>query len=216
MKPATAKKPPVKKHKTSKQWMREHVNDPFVQLAQKEGYRSRAAYKLLEIDARDRLLKPGTVVVDLGATPGGWSQVAAARVGRGGKVIALDLLPLEPLAGVDFIQGDFREDAALKRLEDLLQDQPAGLVISDMAPNISGVASADQARAMHLAELAMEFALEHLKPDGSFLVKVFHGAGFEDFLKLMRSRFARVVTRKPKASRDRSSEVYLLGSGKLE
>ncbi len=196
--------------------MREHVNDPFVQLAQKEGYRSRAAYKLLEIDAKDRLLKPGTVVVDLGATPGGWSQVAAARVGRGGKVIALDLLPLEPLAGVDFIQGDFREDAALKRLEDLLQDQPAGLVISDMAPNISGVASADQARAMHLAELAMEFALEHLKPDGSFLVKVFHGAGFEDFLKLMRSRFARVVTRKPKASRDRSSEVYLLGSGKLE
>lgn len=216
MKPATAKKPPVKKHKTSKQWMREHVNDPFVQLAQKEGYRSRAAYKLLEIDAKDRLLKPGTVVVDLGATPGGWSQVAAAKVGRGGKVIALDLLPLDPLAGVDFIQGDFREQAVLKHLEDLLRGKPVGLVISDMAPNISGVASADQARAMHLAELAMEFALEHLKADGSFLVKVFQGAGFEDFLKLMRSRFARVVTRKPKASRDRSSELYLLGSGKLE
>jgi 23S rRNA (uridine2552-2'-O)-methyltransferase len=206
----------MKPSKTSKQWMREHVNDPFVQLAQKEGYRSRAAYKLLEIDAKDRLLKPGTVVVDLGATPGGWSQVAAARVGRGGKVIALDLLPLVPMAGVDFIQGDFREQAVLGQLEEFLQGKPAGLVISDMAPNISGVASADQARAMHLAELAMEFALEHLKPEGSFLVKVFQGAGFEEFLKLMRSRFARVVTRKPKASRDRSSEVYLLGSGKLE
>jgi 23S rRNA (uridine2552-2'-O)-methyltransferase len=206
----------MKPSKTSKQWMREHVNDPFVQLAQKEGYRSRAAYKLLEIDAKDRLLKPGTVVVDLGATPGGWSQVAAARVGRGGKVIALDLLPLVPMVGVDFIQGDFREQAVLGQLEESLQGKPVGLVISDMAPNISGVASADQARAMHLAELALEFALEHLKPDGSFLVKVFQGAGFEEFLKLMRSRFARVVTRKPKASRDRSSEVYLLGSGKLE
>ena len=194
--------------------MHEHVNDPFVQLAQKEGYRSRAAYKLLEIDAKDRLLKPGTVVVDLGATPGGWSQVAVTRVGRSGKVIALDLLPLDPIGGVDFIQGDFREAAVLKQLEDLLQGKPVGLVISDMAPNISGVASADQARALHLAELAMEFALEHLKPEGSFLVKVFQGAGFEDFHKLMRSRFARVVTRKPKASRDRSSEVYLLATGK--
>ena len=206
----------MKPSKTSKQWMREHVNDPFVQLAQKEGYRSRAAYKLLEIDAKDHLLKPGIVVVDLGATPGGWSQVAAAKVGRGGKVIALDLLPLDPLSGVDFIQGDFREEAALKQLEDRLQGKPVGLVISDMAPNMSGVASADQARAMHLAELALEFALEHLKPDGSFLVKVFQGEGFEDFLKLMRSRFAKVVTRKPKASRDRSSELYLLGSGKKQ
>lgn len=206
---------PIKKNKTSKQWMHEHVSDPFVQLAQKQGYRSRAAYKLLEIDAKDRLLKPGTVVVDLGATPGGWSQVAVARVGRGGKVVALDLLPLDPLAGVDFIQGDFREDAVLKQLEDLLQGKPVGLVISDMAPNISGVASADQARALNLAELAMEFALEHLKPEGSFLVKVFQGAGFEEFHKLMRSRFARVVTRKPKASRDRSSELYLLATGKL-
>jgi 23S rRNA (uridine2552-2'-O)-methyltransferase len=205
----------MKPSKTSKQWMREHVNDPFVQLAQKEGYRSRAAYKLLEIDAKDHLLKPDKVVVDLGATPGGWSQVAAAKVGRGGKVIALDLLPLNPMAGVDFIQGDFREEGVLKQLEAMLENKPVGLVISDMAPNMSGVASADQARAMHLAELAMEFALEHLKPDGSFLVKVFQGAGFEDFIKLMRSRFARVVSRKPKASRDRSSEVYLLGSGKL-
>ena len=205
----------MKPSKTSKQWMREHVNDPFVQLAQKEGYRSRAAYKLLEIDAKDHLLKPGTVVVDLGATPGGWSQVAAAKVGRGGKVIALDLLPLDPLAGVDFIQGDFREEAVLRQLEEFLQGKPVGLVISDMAPNMSGVALADQARAMHLAELAMDFALEHLSPDGSFLVKVFQGVGFEDFIKLMRSSFAKVVSRKPKASRDRSSEVYLLGSGKL-
>lgn len=206
----------MKPSKTSKQWMREHINDPFVQLAQKEGYRSRAAYKLLEIDAKDHLLKPGMVVVDLGATPGGWSQVAAAKVGRSGKVIGLDLLPLDPLSGVEFIQGDFRDDAVLKQLEDLLQGKPVGLVISDMAPNICGIASADQARAMHLVELAMEFALEHLKPEGSFLVKVFQGAGFEDFYKSMRSRFAKVVTRKPKASRDRSSEVYLLATGKLE
>jgi 23S rRNA (uridine2552-2'-O)-methyltransferase len=206
----------MKPSKTSKQWMREHVNDPFVQLAQKDGYRSRAAYKLLEIDAKDHLLKPGTVVVDLGATPGGWSQVSASKVGRGGKVIALDMLPLDPLAGVEFIQGDFREDAVLGQLEAVLQGKQVGLVISDMAPNMSGVASADQARAMHLAELAMDFALEHLKPDGCFLVKVFQGEGFEDFYKFMRSRFTRVVSRKPKASRDRSSELYLLGSGKLE
>ena len=207
---------PIKKNKTSKQWMREHVNDPFVQLAQKEGYRSRAAYKLLEIDAKDRLLKPGTVVVDLGATPGGWSQVAAGKVGRNGKVIALDLLPLNPLAGVEFIQGDFRDEAVLKQLECLLQGKPVDLVISDMSPNICGVASADQARAMHLAELAMEFALEHLKPGGYFLVKVFQGTGFEDFYKLIRNRFAKVTTRKPKASRDRSSELYLLATRKIE
>jgi 23S rRNA (uridine2552-2'-O)-methyltransferase len=196
--------------------MREHINDPFVHLAQKEGYRSRAAYKLLEIDAKDHLLKPGMVVVDLGATPGGWSQVAARQVGRGGKVIALDLLPLDPLAGVDFIQGDFREEVVLKQLEALLQGKYVGLVISDMAPNMSGVQSADLARAIYLAELAMEFALEHLKPGGSFLVKVFQGVGFEEFLKLMKSRFAKVVTRKPKASRDRSSELYLLATTKLE
>ena len=206
----------MKPSKTSKQWMREHINDPFVQLAQKEGRRSRAAYKLLEIDAKDHLLKPGTVVVDLGATPGGWSQVAAGKVGRGGKVIALDLLLLDPLAGVEFIQGDFRDEAVLKQLESLLQGRQVDLVLSDMSPNICGIASADQARAMHLAELALEFALEHLKPSGSFLVKVFQGGGFEDFYRLMRSRFAKVATRKPKASRDRSCELYLLGTGKLE
>jgi 23S rRNA (uridine2552-2'-O)-methyltransferase len=203
----------MKRSKTSKQWMREHVNDPFVQRAQKEGYRSRAAYKLLEINERDRLLKPGTVVVDLGATPGGWSQVAAAR---GCKVIALDLLPLQPLPGVEFIQGDFREEEALAQLEEKLGGKPVGLVISDMAPNISGIDMSDQARAMHLAELALDFAARHLQPGGTFLVKVFQGAGFEDYFRLMRGHFARVATRKPKASRDRSSELYLLGLEKLE
>jgi len=204
----------MKPSKTSKQWMKEHVNDPFVLQAKKDGYRSRAAYKLLEIDAKDHLFKPGAVVVDLGATPGGWSQIAAAKVGRSGKVLALDLLPLDPLAGVEFIQGDFREENVLRQLEDLLSDRPVGLVISDMAPNMSGVASMDQARAMHLAELAMEFALEHLEPKGSFLVKVFQGEGFEAYLKLMRGHFRKVVSRKPKASRDRSSELYLLASEK--
>jgi 23S rRNA (uridine2552-2'-O)-methyltransferase len=203
----------MKRSKTSKQWMREHVNDPYVQLAQREGYRSRAAYKLLEIDARDHLLKSGMVVVDLGATPGGWSQVAAAK---GCRVIALDLLPLQPLPGVEFIQGDFREDGVLAQLEQQLGGRPVGLVISDMAPNISGVAMSDQARAMQLAELALDFASQHLRPGGAFLVKVFQGAGFEAFIRLMRGRFDRVVTRKPKASRDRSSELYLLGLGKLE
>jgi 23S rRNA (uridine2552-2'-O)-methyltransferase len=201
----------MKASKTSKQWMREHVNDPFVQRAQKEGYRSRAAYKLLEIDEHDHLIKPGMVVVDLGATPGGWCQVVAGKLGDKGRIIALDLLPLHPLPRVEFIQGDFREDSVLKQLEEMLEGQQIGLVISDMAPNMSGIDSADQARAMHLAELALEFALQHLKPGGVFLVKVFQGVGFEDYLKLMRGNFVKVVTRKPKASRDRSSEQYLLG-----
>lgn len=205
----------MKPSKTSKQWMREHINDPFVQLAQKDGYRSRAAYKLLEINEKDHLLKPGMVVVDLGATPGGWCQVAAREVGRTGKVIGLDLLPLDPLAGVDFILGDFREESVLMQLHNLLAGRQVGLVISDMAPNMSGVATADLARALYLAELAMEFAVEHLQPEGHFLVKVFQGAGFEAYLKLMRSHFGKVATRKPKASRDRSSELYLLASGKL-
>jgi len=205
----------MKPTKTSKQWMREHINDPYVQQAQRDGYRSRAAYKLLEIDERDHLLKPGMVVVDLGATPGGWSQVAANIVGDGGKVIALDLLPLNPLPRVEFIQGDFREDAVLAQLEAKLGGKQIGIVISDMAPNISGIDSSDQARSIHLAELALEFAAHHLKPGGAFLVKVFQGAGFEDYVKLMREHFERVVTRKPKASRDRSSEVYMLGLGKV-
>lgn len=203
----------MKRSKTSKQWMTEHVTDPYVQRAQKEGYRSRAAYKLLEIAERDHLLKPGTVVVDLGATPGGWSQVAAAS---GCRVIALDLLPMHPLPGVEFIQGDFREDAVLQALEASLAGRPVDLVISDMAPNISGIGVADQARAMHLAELALDFASNHLRPGGAFLVKVFHGAGFDDFMRQMRGHFAKVVARKPKASRDRSSEQYLLGLERLE
>lgn len=196
--------------------MREHINDPYVQMAQKDGYRSRAAYKLLEIDERDHLLKPGMVVVDLGATPGGWCQVAATKLGQNGKIIALDLLPLHPLPRVEFIQGDFRDDAVLAQLEQKLGGQKIGLVISDMAPNMSGIDSADQARAIHLAELALEFAAQHLKPGGAFLVKVFQGVGFEEYLKLMRSHFAKVVTRKPKASRDRSSEQYLLGLEKRD
>ncbi len=202
----------MKRSKTSKQWMSEHVNDPYVQRAQKDGYRSRAAYKLLEIDERDHLLKPGMVVVDLGATPGGWSQVASAK---GAKVIALDLLPLHPIHGVEFIQGDFREDSVLAQLEERLGGKRIGLVISDMAPNMSGIDSADQARAMHLAELALDFSVHHLQPGGAFLVKLFQGVGFEEYIKLVRSHFTRVVTRKPKASRDRSSEQYLLGMGKL-
>jgi 23S rRNA (uridine2552-2'-O)-methyltransferase len=206
----------MKPSKTSKQWMREHVNDPFVQMAQKDGYRSRAAYKLLEIDERDHLIKPGMVVVDLGATPGGWCQVVANKLGEKGRIIALDLLPLHPLPRVEFIQGDFREEEVLAQLEEKLQGRHIGLVISDMAPNISGVGSADQARSMLLAELALDFAVKHLMPGGAFVVKVFQGAGFETYLKLMRTQFTKVVTRKPKASRDRSSEQYLVGVGKLE
>ena len=205
----------MKPTKTSKQWMREHINDPYVQMAQKDGYRSRAAYKLLEIDERDHLVKAGMVVVDLGATPGGWSQVVANKIGDKGKVIALDLLPLAPLARVEFILGDFREESVLTQLEEKLEGKQIGLVISDMAPNISGIDSADQARSIHLAELALEFAAQHLKPGGAFVVKVFQGSGFEEYVKLMRTHFKKVVSRKPKASRDRSSEVYMLGMDKI-
>ena len=191
--------------------MMEHVNDPYVQLAKKEGWRSRAAFKLMEIDDKDKLLRRGEVVVDLGATPGGWSQVAAKRVGNGGLVFALDLLEMEAIHGVQFIQGDFREDAVLAQLENLLGDRQVGLVMSDMAPNMSGVPLVDQARVMHLAELGLEFSQAHLKPDGAFLVKVFQGSDYESFLKAMRAAFQTVVVRKPDASRDRSPELYLLG-----
>jgi 23S rRNA (uridine2552-2'-O)-methyltransferase len=206
----------MKPTKTSKAWMSEHVNDPYVQRAKLEGYRSRASYKLLEIIERDHLLKPGMRVVDLGAAPGGWSQVAAqklAAMAGYGRVFALDLLEMTPLAGVDFIQGDFREDAVLAELIKALDGRPVDLVISDMAPNISGIALADQARAMHLAELALEFAVEQLKPGGSFLVKVFQGDGFDEYIRAMRGHFKQVVTRKPKASRGRTNETYLLGIG---
>jgi 23S rRNA (uridine2552-2'-O)-methyltransferase len=206
----------MKASKSSKQWMREHVNDPYVQMAQKDGYRARAAYKLLELDERDNLIKPGMVVVDLGAAPGSWCQVVAKKMGEHGRIIALDLLPLSPLPRVEFIQGDFREESVLAQLEEKLGGRPIGLVISDMAPNISGVVMADQARAMYLAELALDFAVTHLAPGGSFVAKVFQGAGFEEYMKSMRNHFTKVVARKPKASRDRSNEQYLVGLGKLE
>ena len=198
--------------RTSKAWMREHVNDPYVQLARKEGWRSRAAFKLLEIDDRDRLLRSGEVVVDLGAAPGGWSQVAARRVGAGGLVIALDVLEMEQVHGVDFIQGDFRDDGILARLEERLAGRRVGLVMSDMAPNMSGVPLVDQARIMHLAELGLDFCRAQLKPEGAFLVKVFQGTDYAAFLRSMREVFRTVAVRKPAASRDRSAELYLLGS----
>ena len=191
----------------------EHVTDPYVQLAKKEGWRSRAAFKLMEIDDKDKLLRRGEVVVDLGATPGGWSQVAVKRVGDGGLVFALDLLEMEPIHGVHFIQGDFREDDVLQQLEEKLGVRQVGLVMSDMAPNMSGILLSDQARVMHLAELGMAFSREWLKPEGAFLVKVFQGHGYEDFVREMRQTFKTVTTRKPEASRDRSAEVYLLGRG---
>ncbi|NBX00452.1 MAG: RlmE family RNA methyltransferase [Methylophilaceae bacterium] len=201
----------MKRTKTSKAWMQEHVNDPYVKLAQKDGYRARAAYKLIEIDDKDRLIKPGMVVVDLGSTPGSWSQVAIQRLKGNGRVIALDLLPMVGIPGVEFIQGDFREDEILEQLEEKLNGQQIDLVISDMAPNISGISSVDQPNAVYLTELAVDFSLKWLKPEGNFLVKVFVGSGFEEIVKIMRDGFEKVVTRKPKASRDRSTEVYLLG-----
>ncbi len=191
--------------------MREHLNDPYVQLARKEGWRSRAAFKLMEIDDKDKLIKRGDVVVDLGAAPGGWSQVAAQRVGQGGMVVALDLLEMEPIFGVDFIQGDFREDEVLTQLENKLGERRVGLVMSDIAPNMSGVPLVDQARIMYLAELGLEFSKMHLKPEGAFLVKVFQGSDYESFHRAMREIFRTVVVRKPDASRDRSAELYLLG-----
>jgi len=205
----------VSRSKTSKAWMREHVSDPYVQKAKAEGYRSRAAYKLLELDKKDRLLAPGQLVVDLGAAPGSWSQVAAAKLGPRGRVVAVDLLPMEPLPGVRFIQGDFREQAVLDALLLALGGTKADLVICDLAPNISGIAVSDQARVMYLAELALEFARQCLNPGGSLLVKVFQGAGFPEFLGMMRKAFAKVGSRKPEASRGRSSELYLLGKGLL-
>lgn len=203
----------MKRTKTSKAWMMEHVTDAYVQRAKQEGYRSRASYKLMEIIERDHLLRPGMRVVDLGAAPGGWSQVVAKQLAGSGRVIALDLLEMTPMAGVTFIQGDFREDAVLAELVRALDGRPVDLVISDMAPNISGIALADQARAMHLAELALEFAVQHLKPGGNFLVKVFQGEGFDEYILALRRHFRQVVTRKPKASRGRTNETYLLGIG---
>ena len=200
--------------KTSNAWLKEHVNDAYVQMAQKDGYRARAAYKLLEINDKDKLIRPGTVLADLGSAPGSWSQVAARIVGDTGKVFALDILPMDPIPDVAFIQGDFREQEVLDEFVALLGGRELDLVISDMAPNISGMSSIDQARSFHLTELALEFAREQLKPGGHFLVKVFQGSEFQSYMQAMRELFTEVVTRKPKASRDRSSEIYLLGKGR--
>ena len=199
--------------KTSNAWLAEHFNDEFVKRARKEGYRSRAVYKLQEIDARDRLFKPGMTVVDLGAAPGAWSQYLVERVGRSGQVFALDILPMEALPGVEVLQGDFTEEATLKALLDALGGRPVDLVISDMSPNISGVDSADKARAMYLSELAVDFAAQVLKPGGAFLMKVFQGSGFSELYKGIQGKFTRVVSRKPKASRARSAEIYVLATG---
>jgi len=204
----------MKRAKTSKAWMKEHVNDFFVKQAKKEGYRSRAAYKLLEIADRDRLLKPGMIVVDLGAAPGSWSQVASQKIGHKGKVIALDILEMAPLPGVEFIQDDFREERALLELRKHLGEQQPDLVISDMAPNMSGIAVSDQARSMYLAELALAFSIEQLNYGGNFLVKVFQGRDFDSFIRDMRAGFSSVSVRKPEASRNRSNELYLVGLGK--
>ena len=202
----------MKRSKSSKAWLHEHVNDHYVHQAKAQGYRSRAAFKLQEIDDKDRLLRPGMTVVDLGSAPGSWSQVVVERLQGRGRVYALDILPMEPIPGVHFMQGDFTEDAVAAEFEHALENGRLDLVLSDMAPNISGIASSDQARAIHLCELALEFARAHLQPAGSFLVKVFQGEGFDEFRRQLMDSFATVAVRKPKASRDRSSEVYLLAS----
>lgn len=200
--------------KSSKRWLAEHFDDIYVRRAQQEGWRSRAAYKLLEIDARDHLLRPGLRVVDLGAAPGAWSQAIARAVGATGRVFALDLLPMEPLEGVAAVLGDFTEDEPLQALEAALEGLPLDLVLSDMAPNMSGTSAVDQPRSMYLAELALAFAMQWLKPGGDFLVKVFQGEGFDAFLAACREAFEKVQIRKPRASRPRSREVYVLGRGR--
>jgi 23S rRNA (uridine2552-2'-O)-methyltransferase len=199
--------------KSSSAWLKRHVNDPYVRGARAQGYRSRAAYKLIEIAKRDRLARPGDDVVDLGAAPGGWAQALSERVGSSGRVLAVDLLEIAPIPGVTIIRGDFRQDTVLQRLDDALEGRKLDLVVSDMAPNLSGVRATDQARSIHLCELALEFAQVRLKPGGAFLVKVFQGAGYPEFLVAMRRVFIDVSSRKPRASRGASSEMYLLGRG---
>jgi 23S rRNA (uridine2552-2'-O)-methyltransferase len=203
----------AKRSKSSSRWLGEHFADEFVKKAQQEGWRSRAVYKLAEIDAKDRLLKPGMTVVDLGAAPGGWSQFAVQQVGRKGRVIALDILDMEPIEGVEFLQGDFTEDEPLQRLLATLGDVQPALVMSDMAPNISGMDAIDQPKSMYLVELTLDLAEQVLAPGGSLLVKIFQGEGFDEYLKRLRVLFDKVSSRKPKASRARSREVYLLARG---
>jgi 23S rRNA (uridine2552-2'-O)-methyltransferase len=199
--------------KSSSAWLKRHVNDPYVHRARTHGYRSRAAYKLIEIAERDGLARPGDLVVDLGAAPGSWSQALIERVGRSGRVIAVDLLEFTQIPGVTAIRGDFRDEAVLRRLDDASEGRKLDLVVSDMAPNLSGVRATDQARSIHLCELALEFARVHLKPQGAFLVKVFQGAGYPEFLAAMRGAFIAVASRKPGASRGDSNEMYLIGKG---
>jgi len=209
-------KPPTqrsKKHRVSKAWMQEHVSDHWVHEAQRLGYRSRAAFKLLELAEKDDLFRPGMTVVDLGAAPGSWCQVLRQKLGRTARIVAVDLLPMEPVAGVDIVQGDFRDESTLQAVEKALGGRRADLVLSDLSPNISGVASADQARSVLLGELALEFAGRCLQPGGDLVVKAFQGAGFDALRRDLQEQFEKSYVRKPKASRDRSSEVYLVGKG---
>ena len=199
--------------KSSARWLNEHVNDPYVKQAQKDGYRSRSSYKLIQLNERDRLIRPGMLVVDLGSAPGGWSQVAARLVGAKGRVLATDIQPMEPLKNVDFIQGDFTEEPVLKQVLERLEGNAPDVVLSDIAPNISGIDSADQASAMYLVELALDMARQVLKPKGDFVAKVFQGSGSDAFLKDFRTSFEKVLIRKPAASRARSREVYMVGKG---
>jgi 23S rRNA (uridine2552-2'-O)-methyltransferase len=204
----------VARSKSSSRWLQEHFSDPYVKRAQSEGWRSRAVFKLDELIERDRLLKPGMRVVDLGAAPGGWSQMVRERLGDTGRIIALDILPMQGIGGVEFILGDFREEAVLRQLEQALAGERPDLVLSDMAPNMSGVGAVDQDRSMVLAELAADFAQTHVRKGGAFLTKVFQGQGFDDYVRNLRSQYAQVSIRKPKASRARSNEVYALAIGK--
>ncbi|MEX3955167.1 RlmE family RNA methyltransferase [Trinickia sp. EG282A] len=211
------------KNRFNQSWLHDHINDPYVKLAQREGYRARAAYKLKEIDEQDKLIRPGQIIVDLGAAPGSWSQYVRNKLAQGvrrdvvreggidGTIIALDMLPMEPIADVHFIQGDFREDSVLAELEEVVAGRRVDLVISDMAPNLSGVAVADAARIEHVCDLALEFAQHHLKPEGALLVKCFHGSGYSQIVEKFKRQFKTVAARKPKASRDKSSETFILG-----
>jgi 23S rRNA (uridine2552-2'-O)-methyltransferase len=205
------------KNKLNKNWLHDHINDPYVKLAQKEGYRARAAYKLKEIDESEKLIRPGQIIVDLGSTPGSWSQYVrnklAGKQGGGihGTIIGLDMLPMEPISDVHFILGDFRELSVLKQLEEVLDGRKVDLVLSDMAPNLSGIATADAARIEHIMDLAIDFAQMHMKPSGSLLVKCFNGLGYSQIVEKFKQEFATVSSKKPKASRDKSSEIFLLG-----
>lgn len=214
----------TKSKKVNKAWLNDHVNDPYVKQAQKDGYRARAAYKLKEIDEQLGLIRPGDRVVDLGSTPGAWSQYVRRRLAPegaaagqlAGAIVAVDILPMEPIEGVHFIHGDFREDAVLEQVESALEGRAVDVVVSDMAPNLSGVASVDAARVAHLIELAVDFASRHLQPDGALVAKVFHGSGYAQLVELFRQHFRTVKPIKPKASRDRSAETFLVGMGLKE